>query len=33
MLYKTFNGDGSSDVYMGDGLWISPNGDIKDNGR
>lgn len=32
-LYDTFSGDGSNNTYLGDGLWISPSGDISDEGR
>jgi hypothetical protein len=32
-LYRTLGGDGSGDVYLSDGLWLSSNGSISDEGR
>lgn len=32
-LYRALNGDGNSDTYLSDGLWLSPDGHISDKGR
>lgn len=32
-LYKILSSDNKSDVYLGDGLWLSSNGGISDEGR